>query len=101
MHEALLPADVGVRDLPALLVDPRRVVDMGHGRGWRMAAQTDAERTAPGAPDRAGDDAQLARVYDTGGTLLGIVAADATRGLWQPRLAITTTDPSGHLRADH
>lgn len=85
MHEALLPADVGVRDLPVLVVDPPRAVDMGHGRGWRMAG---------------GGSASLARVYDTGGTLLGIVAADTSRGLWQPRLAIGGTDAPGATRPD-
>ena len=91
MNEALLPADVGVRDLPAILVEPGRAVDMGHGRGWRMAGRASA---------RAGDDAPLARVYDTSGTLLGIVAADASRGLWQPRLALARSDGSGADRAD-
>ena len=110
MHEALLPADVGARDLPAVLAEPRRAIDMGHGRGWRgLGVQGLAQRsradvaTDPrsesaqslGASTGAGDDAPLARVYDTGGTLLGIVAADRSRGLWQPRLAIGRADAAG------
>lgn len=87
MHEALLPADVGIRDLPALVVDPRRAVDMGHGRGWPTAGEGSMDETSP-----------LSRVYDTGGTLLGIVAADASRGLWQPRLAIGGTNAPGTTR---
>lgn len=92
MHEALLPADVGVRDLPAVVTDPHRSIDMGHGRGWSGPG---VRRLAP----RSGD-ASLARVYDTSGTLLGIVAADGPRGLWQPKLAIVTADAATSERTE-
>jgi hypothetical protein len=60
--------------LPAIVVDPRRLVDMTHGRPW--PAQTADTLDGP------------ARVYDVGGRLLGLAELDLKRSLWQPRLAL-------------
>jgi tRNA pseudouridine55 synthase len=73
LDRSLLPADAAVADLPAAIVESRRLVDMGHGRAWPLRG------TPP--PDA------LARVYDIGGALLGLAAADRSRRVWQPRLA--------------
>ncbi len=78
VHEALLPADVGIMGLPAAVVVPSRVIDMSHGRPWRCEAR----------PPGPAEDESLVRLYDTSGALLGLVAHDPARDLWLPRLAI-------------
>jgi tRNA pseudouridine55 synthase len=74
LDSVLLSADEALAPLPAVLVADRRIVDLGHGRAWPAAIDD-----APGGP---------ARVYDTGGRLLGLGEHDARRHAWQPRLAL-------------
>jgi tRNA pseudouridine55 synthase len=81
----LLPAEVALGLLPAAIVEPRRLLDMSHGRPW--PAQTDV------------DISGLARVYDSDGLLLGLAERDARRGLWQPRLALAQP-PAGQAAGE-
>jgi tRNA pseudouridine55 synthase len=72
--DLLQPADAALQALPALVVEPRRLIDMTHGRPW--PAQTGATLESP------------LRVYDVGGRLLGLAELDQRRRIWQPRLAL-------------
>ena len=68
------PADSALRGLPALIVPRRRLTDLGHGRPWPASVVH--------AP------ADLTRVYDTDGQLLGLAEYDRHHHAWQPRLAL-------------
>jgi tRNA pseudouridine55 synthase len=81
LGSVLLPAEVALRALPGAIVEPRRALDMNHGRPWPSPTTLDV----PG----------LARVYDSGGRLLGLAEQDAERRVWQPRLALIQVAASG------
>ena len=85
VQAVLLPAEVALRSLPSAIVDPRRIVDLSHGRAWPASPDVRVER--------------LARVYDSDGRLLGLAEHDAGRRVWQPRLALTP--PAGDPNPEH
>lgn len=74
----LQSADDALAAIPAIIVDPSRVVDIGHGQPWPATkTMTGAEATP-----------KLTRVYDSDGRLLALAEYDARRRIWQPRLAL-------------
>ena len=79
IDDVLLPADSILAALPAILAPDERAIDIGHGRPW------------PALTTQATDGP--ARVYDTGGRLLGLADYDAHRRAWQPRLAFVAEPP--------
>jgi len=69
--EAILwPTDVATGHLAAIVVDDGREADVACGRSW------------PAAPDVAGEEGQMARVYARSGALLGLATRHA--GTWHP-----------------
>ena len=74
LDHVLLPPDIVLGELPAVIVEPARQIDFRHGRAWPAQAH-----------EQAHDG--LVRVYDTRGRLLGLARSDRARGVWQPKLA--------------
>jgi tRNA pseudouridine55 synthase len=66
----VLPPDVVLRDLPALVLDEAALEHFRHGRPWGDAA-TDGQ----------------ARAYDRQGLFVGLAVADAASGAWRPKLS--------------
>ncbi len=81
----LTSVDVAVSDLAAAIVDPARAIDLHHGRGWPQIRERERDPTR--------DEDVLTRVYNPGGTLLGLAAADHQRSAWQPKLAFSSLVP--------
>ncbi|MCC7370072.1 MAG: tRNA pseudouridine(55) synthase TruB [Chloroflexi bacterium] len=81
----LQPADDALAALPAIVVDPSRLIDIGHGRSWPAAPDVDPAQATAG----------LTRVYDSEGRLLALADFDARRRAWQPRLALASTPSDG------
>jgi tRNA pseudouridine55 synthase len=75
LDRLVLPADVAVADLPALIVSAGRARDMVGGRQWGAVAHSTGNR---------------ARVYSETGAFLGI--AEYLAGNWQPRVVMSEED---------
>ncbi|MCC7106357.1 MAG: tRNA pseudouridine(55) synthase TruB [Chloroflexi bacterium] len=66
----VLPPDVVLLDLPALVLDEAALEHFRHGRPWGDTA-TDGQ----------------ARAYDRQGMFVGLAVADAASGAWRPKLS--------------
>lgn len=84
-ERVLQTADTALASLPAIIVPPERLVDIGHGRPW----------PAIGQPSNAGAQAGPVRVYDTDGRLLALAEYDAHRRAWLPRIGLTGNGAAG------
>jgi hypothetical protein len=69
-ESVLWPPDVATAHLAAIVVDDERGADVAYGRGW------------PVAPNVAGEEGQMVRVYARSGTLLGLATRRADG--WHP-----------------